>query len=72
MILEMEQSITRLKERSRNGESKVGVGVGSSVRGRISIQDDDCFPDKPIQKACPGGVQVVWVCVGTYCVNSST
>lgn len=30
MILEMEQSITRLKERSRNGESKVGVGVGSS------------------------------------------
>lgn len=30
MILEMEQSITRPKERSRNGQSKVG-GVGSGV-----------------------------------------
>lgn len=44
MILEMEQSITRSKERSRNGESGV-EGVGSSVRGQISIQDDDTlFP----------------------------
>ena len=64
MILEMEQSITRLKKGQEMESPKLGWGWGP--------QDDDCFPDEPIQKACPGGAQVVWVCVGTYHVNSST